>query len=71
MKKHEKFEYWNTPDETGVTRRQRKWAANAEVEPTLAEIAKRRCLESGGPVHCVAGSCVTCEARTRLAKEKT
>lgn len=62
-----KWAYWNTPDGTGVTRRQRKWAEQVGVTPTLDAIAAPPCL-GGSPMDgpcCRAGSCVTCEARRR------
>lgn len=54
------YAYWNTPDDDGVTLRQRKWAEQVGVEPTLDVLAALPCL--GGA--CI-GRCVTCEARGR------
>jgi hypothetical protein len=61
------YAYWNTPDSTGVTRRQRKWAEKVGVDATLDVLAALPCLGRpplGGPA-CINGSCVTCEARAR------
>jgi hypothetical protein len=59
------YAYWNTPDESGVTRRQRKWAEKVGVDATPDVLAALPCLGqpwAGGPC-CTRGSCVTCEAR--------
>lgn len=61
------FKYWNTPDKSGVTRRQRKYAEEVGVDATLDVLGALPCL-GGSPMDgpcCSGGSCVTCEARRR------
>jgi len=60
------WEYWNTPDVDGITRRQRKWADAVGVVATLEVLAALPCLGGRAP-GCV-NSCVTCEARQRSAQ---
>jgi hypothetical protein len=38
------YAYWNTPDSTGVTRRQRKWAEKVGVNAALDVLAALPCL---------------------------
>lgn len=63
----DEYAYWNTPDDSGVTRRQRKWAERVGVDATLDVLSALPCLGGAwmeGP-SCINGSCVTCEARRR------